>query len=129
MVTLLLLRPDHKNWQYQVWPFFFTFWTYGIYQSINSHLLLTILFCRTIYYGASIMIYLKWPCSELSCSLCWIRQKYIKEKLYADHKKSIEQSIKYFIAVCRHFKTLFLLYFVCVFFAVGYHKTGWSAIE
>ena len=28
MVTLFLLRPDHKNWQYQVWPFFFMLWTY-----------------------------------------------------------------------------------------------------
>ena len=75
------------------------------------------------------MIYLKWSCSELSCSLCCIKQKYIKEKLYADHKKSIEQSIKYFIALCRHFETVFLFYFVCLFFAVGYYKTGWSAIE
>ena len=82
-----------------------------------------------IYYGASIMIYLKWSCSELSCSLCCIKQKYIKEKLYADHKKSIEQSIKYSITLCCHFKTVFLFYFVCLFFAVGYYKTWWSAIE
>ena len=31
------------------------------------------------------------------------KKKYNKEKLYADHKKSIERSIKYFIALCRHF--------------------------
>ena len=59
-------------------------------------------FSVELYYGASIMIYLKWPCSELSWSLCCIKQKYIKEKLYADHKKSIEQSIKYSIALCGH---------------------------
>ena len=27
------------------------------------------------------------------------------------------------------FETVFLFYFVCLFFAVGYYKTGWSAIE
>ena len=57
------------------------------------------------------------------------KKKYNKEKLYADHKKSIERSIKYFIALCRHFETVFLFYFVCLFFPVGYYKTGWSAIE
>ena len=52
-----------------------------------------------------------------------------KEKLYADLKKSIKQSIKYFITLCRHFETVFLFYFVCLFFPVGYYKTGRSAIE
>ena len=41
------------------------------------------------------------------------KTKYIKEKLYADQEKSIEQSIKYFITLCRHFETVFL--FVCFF--------------
>ena len=58
-----------------------------------------------------------------------MKQKYNKEKLHADQKKSIEQSIKYFIAFFCHVETLFLFSFVCLFFPVGYYKTGWSAIE